>query len=86
MCLWRVTDQVAVVEWSGLAWDEGCARVTAVDLLGAVDFPGGETAVGGPGGLILASLDRADYLPPPPTAAVAPTDVLNIGHPNENAG
>lgn len=54
-----------------------------MELLGQ-DFP---TAAGGPGGaVLLGSLDRADYLPPP-AAAPAPTDVqhLSIGPP-ENAG
>lgn len=62
--------------------------LSVVDLLGGVDFPTGESAVGGPG-VLLASLDRADYLPPP-AAAVAPTDAgsqhMSIGHPSENAG
>lgn len=55
---------------------------TDVDLL-ATDFPTGEAV--GPG-VLLASLDRADYLPPP-AAATAPTDVahMSIGPP-ENAG
>lgn len=48
------------------------------------EFPTAEAA--GPA-MLLSSLDRADYLPPPPAAAPAPTDVshMSIG-PNENAG
>lgn len=64
--------------------DSACLlAATAVDLLGT-EFPTGE-AVGR--GVLLASLDRADYLPPP-AAATAPTDVsahMSIGPP-ENAG
>lgn len=50
------------------------------------DFPTAEPA-GAVGPVLLGSLDRVDYLPPP-AAAPAPTDVLphlSIGH-AENAG
>lgn len=55
----------------------------AVELL-SQDFPTAEAAAGP--AVLLGSLDRADYLPPP-AAAPAPTDVahLSIGPP-ENAG
>lgn len=48
------------------------------------DFPTAEAAAGP--AVLLGSLDRADYLPPP-AAAPAPTDVahMSIGPP-ENAG
>lgn len=54
----------------------------AVELL-SQEFPAAEAA--GPA-ILLGSLDRADYLPPP-AAAPAPTDVahMSIG-PTENAG
>lgn len=57
----------------------------AVELL-SQDFPTVEVAAAGPA-VLLGSLDRADYLPPPPAAAPAPIDVahLSIGPP-ENAG
>lgn len=55
----------------------------AVELL-SQDFPTAEAAAGP--AVLLGSLDRADYLPPP-AAAPAPTDVahMSIGPP-ENAG
>lgn len=65
------------------AAEEGGPEI--VELLRQQNFPTAEAAAGP--AVLLGSLDRADYLPPPPAAAPAPTDVahLSIGPP-ENAG
>lgn len=57
-----------------------------VELL-SQDYPTVEVAAAGPAAVLLGSLDRADYLPPPPAAAPAPTDVAHLAiGPPENAG
>lgn len=81
---WRKTTYLAKLFYSKSDKGAGNGPNIPVELY-RQDFPKAEAAAGP--GIFLGSLDRADYLPPPPAASTPPTDVaqMSIGF-VENAG